>query len=33
LAKAGDTIDEEGYRFVVEETDARTVIRVRAEPL
>jgi CBS domain containing-hemolysin-like protein len=33
LAKPGDAIDEEGHRFMVEETDDRTVLRVRAEPL
>jgi len=33
LAQVGDLVDEEGYRFVVEEADDRTVQRVRAEPL
>ncbi len=31
LARTGDAIIEEGYRFVVEESDERTVLRVRAE--
>ena len=30
---ADDAILEEGYRFIVEETDDRTVLRVRAEPV
>lgn len=33
LARSGDTIDEEGYRFTVEEADDRTVLRVHAEPI
>jgi CBS domain containing-hemolysin-like protein len=33
LARTGDAIEEEGYRFTVEETDDRTVQRVHAEPL
>jgi CBS domain containing-hemolysin-like protein len=33
IAQAGDSIDEEGYRFVVESADDRTVLRVRAEQL
>jgi CBS domain containing-hemolysin-like protein len=33
LARPDDAIFEEGYRFIVEETDDRTVLRVRAEPL
>jgi CBS domain containing-hemolysin-like protein len=33
LARPDDSIIEEGYRFVVAETDDRTVQRVRAEPI
>jgi CBS domain containing-hemolysin-like protein len=33
LARPEDAIIEEGYRFVVDETDDRTVQRVRAEPI
>jgi len=33
LARPEDAIVEEGYRFVVDETDDRTVQRVRAEPI
>jgi CBS domain containing-hemolysin-like protein len=33
LARPDDAILEEGYRFIVEETDDRTVLRVRAEPV
>jgi CBS domain containing-hemolysin-like protein len=33
IAQAGDSIDEEGYRFIVESADDRTVLRVRAEQL
>jgi len=33
LARPGDAIDEESHRFIVEETDDRTVLRVRAEPI
>jgi len=33
LARPGDSITEEGYRFTVADADARTVQRVHAEPL
>jgi len=31
IARAGDAIEDEGYRFVVDKADDRTVLRVRAE--
>lgn len=33
IARTGDSIEEEGFRFIVEEADPRMVIQVRAEPL
>jgi putative hemolysin len=31
IAGPGDAIEDEGYRFIVEEADDRTVVRIRAE--
>jgi CBS domain containing-hemolysin-like protein len=31
IARPGDAIEDEGYRFIVEEADDRTVVRIRAE--
>ncbi|MGB5834408.1 MAG: transporter associated domain-containing protein, partial [Thiohalocapsa sp.] len=33
LAQEGDSIDDEGYRFVVDAADDRTVLRVRAQQI
>ena len=33
IAQTGDAIDEEGYRFVVDQADDRTVLHVRAEQI
>ncbi len=33
IPNAGEFIDEDGFRFTVEEADPRTVVQVRAEPI
>jgi CBS domain containing-hemolysin-like protein len=33
IARIGDSIDDEGYRFIVEKADDRTVLHVRAEQI